>query len=318
MPEESSTPSLRDVFNREVRKAAEDFPALKGRFLFVNADDGQTIAAIEPGKTGLQGTNDIGIIAAKMAEGVKESGTPIATKMADINLDVLVFTNLPYRMFAGIDQPGEMETVAAFDHELGHLLVPGAFSSNDKLYRETAADCFAALRHIQRYGDDSRAIQRAGWHRAFSFVLSGDAEHFTSFALDEIGRLRGTLDIAALTPAQTVAFAQLLAEEFTVHADVMAALEGKFAPARQLLQETHDIGRALKAIADIALAGDWHAYRLGSRALEPLLHGDVPTVDLSGADWDAVRASMKEKDAQFQRDGLLAGLPLKNPPGAKA
>lgn len=283
----SNPPSLRDVFNREVKKAVADFPALEGRFVFVNVAEDQTIASIDAAKTPLFRPEQFNYVAAQIATGAKDSGTSQATKVKEAGLSILAFVPLPYKIFAGRDQDDEMEAVAEFDHELGHLVVEGAFSSPDKIFRETAADIFAALRHVQRYGGASRAAEKGGWHRAFDFIMSGDADHFTTFGLDAAAAVQ---DAATLTPQQAAELARKLAQAHTPDAATISRLTEAFAPARDVMQATRNAEATLKEIARITLeSGDDAIFRLGSRALRPFLDDQVGTIHLAGPEWDDVR-----------------------------
>lgn len=317
LPQFSSTTPLREVFNREVQKATDDFPALKGRFLFINLPDEQTVISIEAGKTGLQSDRQLQRIVSEIAHNADEAGSSMATKLP-VGLNVMAYTPLPFKMFTGRDQSDEMETLAVFDHELGHLVVGGAFASEDSCYRETAADVFAVLRHVQRYGDESRAIEKAGWRRAFDFVMSGDRGHFTTIALDEVSRLTDKLDIKAMTPDQTIKLAQRVALEHTPHFDATDIVGASFEPVRLVRERTGSIEASLKVLADIALASDnaYYTFKIGSRVLKPFLNDEVrdgnnQPILLKGAYWDKVRQELAERGAQLKDDGILFGMPLK-------
>jgi len=295
--------TLRDVFNREVATAIADFPELKGRFVFINIPDDQTIASIEQGRTLLAAPEQFNYVAAQIAGSAKASGTSLATKVKAANLDVLAFMPLPYSIFAGRDQSGEMEAVAEFNHELGHLVVDGAFSAADTCYKETAADVFAALRHIQRYGDDSRATSKAGWYRAFDFIMTGDAGHFSTFGLDALAALQadGT-NIAALTPSQTAALAKTIADDHAPDADAQARLTAAFKPAREVMQESREVQTCLKEIARLSLETEEEdTFRTGERALRHFLNGQVPTMPLTGHEWDDIRKKIAARKASPKR-----------------
>ncbi|MDE1152242.1 MAG: hypothetical protein PW788_06880 [Micavibrio sp.] len=321
LPDFPAPKSLREIFNREVHKAVEDFPELKGRFLFINLPDQQTVASIEPGRTAIRSQGQLQQIADDVSERAAQARSSLASKIPQLDLNVMAYTPLPFKMFTGKDQSNEMETMAVFDHELGHLVVGGAFFSKDACYRETAADAYAVIRHIQRYGDDSKAIEKAGWRRAFDFVMSGDRGHFTTLAIDEIATLRDKLDITAMTPDQTIKLAQRIALEHTPHFDATDTVSAAFRPVRQAMQGSGDIDVALKMLADIALASDnaYYTFKIGSRVLKPFLNGEVRSADgtpykLEGQYWDNVRAEMAGKTQQLKEDGILFGMPLKGQP----
>jgi hypothetical protein len=320
LPDFNEKLPLREIFNREVRKAVDDFPQLKGRFIFVNAVDGEANAFVDPE---LVSNAELDQITADMTKQAKKAGSAFATKLGRYHeLDVMTYTPLPFRMFTGKDQPAERELMATFDHELGHLVVPGGYYSKDPCFRETAADAFAVLRQAQRYGDADEAIKKAGWRRAFDFVMSGDAGHFTTLSIDEMKPLMDKLDVKAMTPDQTVKLAQRFALAHTPHADVTNNVAKSFNPVRETLRDTHDIKEALKVLADISLSSDtaYYTFKIGSRVLKAFLDGEVRNAkdnsvfELKGDYWDGVRQKIAERDLQMKDEGLLLGMPLKGAP----
>lgn len=318
LPENTGTKSLSDIFNHEVKKALTDFPQLQGRFMFINAPENGAVVDIDKEMLGIRSDRELQQIMSDIKQSAEKAGSSMATKLGRDSIDVLVYTPLPFKMFTGKDQTPEMEAMAVFDHELGHLVVRGGFFSKDPTLRETAADTFAVLRHIQRYGEESKAIEKAGWRRAFDFVISGDAGHFTMLTLDEVTKLKDTLDIKKMSPQQTSDLASRLALEHTPHADVTNSIAYEFEPVRQTMKRTRNIEAAMKTLADIVLAddADFYAIKIGGRALKPFLNGEVRNADgtpyeFKGAYWNSVKDELNAKLASIDHDGLLFGMPLK-------
>jgi hypothetical protein len=318
LPANAGGPSLTETFNREVKKALTDFPQLQGRFMFINAPEDNAILDIDKEMLGIRSDRELRHILDEIKHTAEKAGSSMATKLGRDTLDVLVYTPLPFKMFTGKEQTQEMEAMAVFDHELGHLVVRGGYFSQDPTLRETAADTFAVLRHIQRYGDESKAIEKAGWRRAFDFVTSGDAGHFTMLAVDEIITLKDKLDIKNMTPQQTADLASRLALKHTPHADITNSIAYEFEPVRVAMERTRNIEAAMKTLADIILDdnADYYAIKIGGRALKPFLDGEVrngkgETFELKGAYWNSVREELKTKLADLDNEGLLFGMPLK-------
>ena len=318
LPANPDGPSLTETFNREVKKALTDFPQLQGRFMFINAPEDNAVLDIDKEMVGIRSERELQHILGEIKYTAEKAGSSMATKLGRDTLDVLVYTPLPFKMFTGKDQTQEMEAMAVFDHELGHLVVRGGYFSQDPTLRETAADTFAVLRHIQRYGEESKAIEKAGWRRAFDFVVSGDAGHFTMLTLDEVAKIKDKLDIKNMSPQQTSDLASRLALEHTPHADVTNSIAYEFEPVRQTLKRTQNIEAAMKTLADIILDdnADYYAIKIGGRALQPFLKGEVRNADgtpyeLKGAYWNSVRDEMNTKLASLDKEGLLFGMPLK-------
>jgi hypothetical protein len=311
--------SLTEIFNAEVRKAVRDFPELNGKFLLIDTESKHVHSSIDPDVTRVRSARDMDGIIAKVAQDSRKMGSSLAMKMDNVNLDIMAYTPLPFKLFTGQNDPNEMEAMAVFDHELGHLVVRGGYYSEDPCFRECAADSFAVLRHLQRYGEKSEAIERAGWRRAFDFVMSGDAGHFTTLVIDEIKSIKDKdrLNIAAMTPEQTARLAMRVALEHTPHPDVTDAVAASFSPVRAMMQKTGNLERGMEMLAEIALANDsaYYTYKIASRVLKPFLEGKVTGTDpnaFKDGRWANIRRRMGERQKQFESEGILFGMPTKN------
>lgn len=316
LPQNDTTVSLSEVFNREVRKAMRDFPELDGKFILVDTENGRVHGAIDPTVAHIRSRRELDGLISGVASESKKAGSSFAMKIDEANLDVMAYTPLPFKLFTGPKDAAEMEAMAVFDHELGHLVVRGGYHSEDPCFRECAADSFAVLRHLQRYGEKSEAIDRAGWRRAFDFVMSGDAGHFTTLAIDEIAKHKNNLDIAAMTPEQTAKLAMRIALEHTPHPDVTNAVAVSFAPVRDMMRQSGNLEKGMALLADIALANEsaYYTFKIASRVLKPFLEGKVQAenADFSGEKWNDIRTRMNDRQKQFDREGLLFGMPVKN------
>jgi hypothetical protein len=318
LPDNNEKLPLREIFNREAAQAVKDFPQLDGRFIFIDAPNNIAITRhLDLGALGLQSDRQLSRVLGKIKNEAEKAGSSMATKLGDNEIDLMVYTPLPFKLFTGKDQPGEMEIMATFDHELGHLVVKGGFFSRDSTLRESAADVFAVLRHIQRYGEASEAIDRGGWRRAFDFVMSGDAGHFTTLAVDEVTALKDRLDIKVMTPQQTADLSARIALQFTPHMDVTNEAADSFEPVRRVMHYSRDLTAGLEKLAEITLsdAASYHTFKIGARALERFLDGKISTPDgpllLQGRFWDDVRRELTDRMARLDKEGLLMGMPLK-------
>jgi hypothetical protein len=317
LPDNDERLPLREIFNREAHRALEDFPQLQGRFIFIDAPDNIAITDLDRAALGLQSDRALDRLLSEMKHAAEKAGSSMATKLGNNDLDLMVYTPLPFKLFTGKDQPGEMEIMATFDHELGHLVVKGAYFSEDSTLRESAADAFAVLRHIQRYGDKSEAIDRGGWRRAFDFIMSGDAGHFTTLVVDEVEALKDRLDIRAMTPQQTAELAGRIALQFTPHMDVTNEAAHSFEPVRRVMRRTGSLEAGLEKLAETVLSPDveYHTFKIGARALQRFLDDKIVTPEgpflLRGRFWDGVRRDLDARLDQHDREGLLLGMPLK-------
>ncbi len=335
--------SLKAVFNAAVNEAVEQYPVLKGRFLFVNAGELTMQHDIDPRRTGFRDERDIQQFAGQMVQEA-QGGSAFATKIQELGVHVMTYNPLPFRLFTTQDQPYEMEAMATFYHELGHLVAPAAFGSPTEGLAENVADVFGILRHIQKYGDESKAIEMGSWGRAWRFVLTGQGDHFTTLSIDAMPKLLEKLDVQALTPAETAALSARVALQNTPHMEVMATVARNFRDVQKTIAQTRSLSKGLKALAEITLSDDheksetYFTFRIGSSALQRFLDGkvnfDVETqkmlfgervsndtgpIKLEGEYWDGVRQRMADRRAQLDKEGVLLGMPhLKEPRAPKA
>ncbi|MDI1226061.1 MAG: hypothetical protein PSY14_00050 [bacterium] len=335
--------SLKEVFNAAVKEAVIQYPQLKGTFLFVNAGEMTMNSDVDLRRSGFRDENDLQKFAGQMVREA-EGGSAFATKIAQLGLHVMTYNPLPFRLFTTKDQPYEMEAMATFYHELGHLVAPAAFGSPTEGLAENVADVFAILRHIQKYGEDSKAIEMGSWGRAWRFVLTGQGDHFTTLSIDAMPKLLEKLDVQALTPAETAALSARVALQNTPHIEVMATVARNFQEVKRIIARTGDLEAALKKMAEITLSDDheraetYFTFRIGSSALQRFLDGkvgfdvetqkmlfgqqvsrDTTPIKLEGRYWDDVRDRMAERRAQLANEGVLLGMPhLKDPRAPKA
>ena len=333
--------SLSSIFNAAVKEAVEQYPVLKGRFLFVNAAERNMQPDID--RTRIRSDRQLQQLAQELID-TAEGGSAFAAKIGELGVHVMTFNPLPFRLFTTQDQPYEMEAMATFYHELGHLVAPAAYGSPTHGLAENVADVFGILRHIQKYGDDSKAIEMGSWGRAWRFVLTGQGDHFTTLSIDAMPKLLEKLDVQALKPEETTALAARVALQNTPHIEVMHTVAQNFRDVRRTIARTQSLEEGLKVMAEVTLSQDhenretYFTFRIGSSALQRFLDGkvgfDIETqkmlfgeqvsrstapIKLEGEYWDGVRKRMDARREQLDREGVLLGMPhLKEPRAPKA
>ena len=112
-------------------------------------------------------------------------------------------------------------------HETGHALIP-----NDALSTEFAADAYAALRLLQRFGSQAKAfLSMLSWARAIGSVFNG-VDHLTTTVLDKI------IDDSArhnnfmgLNPEKTIARAQAYGKNWRPAGSILIAAENALTQA---------------------------------------------------------------------------------------
>lgn len=124
-----------------------------------------------------------------------------------------------------------------FDHEMGHLTVPGGTKSywHDKgdphlaaAMPENIADAYGVLRSFARHGAAAETtLDHAAFIRAVEAVR-GTASHPCLATMDKIILDAKSCDFSALTPRQTHAVAQAYARLFSPGPQALAAVRGTF------------------------------------------------------------------------------------------
>jgi hypothetical protein len=105
--------------------------------------------------------------------------------------------------------------VFIFDHELGHLLLKNGMTGDEHL-NECAADAYATLRHIQRYGADTQFLRY--YNRADMVIFGQSPAHCTDMVVKRVKELAESMDLSALSDAQTVRLAEEIANDYRVDA----------------------------------------------------------------------------------------------------
>jgi hypothetical protein len=113
-------------------------------------------------------------------------------------------------------------------HETGHALIPGHDVDNNHPFRESAADAFAALLFLQRFGPEAKDfLSKMSWNRAFEAVR-GDTSHLTTFVLDKIIADSAHEDFYNLSLAETIKLAETYAKKWTPKIKTLSAIRGFF------------------------------------------------------------------------------------------
>lgn len=106
--------------------------------------------------------------------------------------------------------PAWMDKLSILDHEIGHLLVPGGYDDDTTAaHEECAADAYALLRHVQRFGDTTDIFMQLRYSGAYS-LMAGVRENYTVPVVDAIEREGRTADLTQLSLDDTIALAARL------------------------------------------------------------------------------------------------------------
>lgn len=310
---------LRDIFNAAVEEVHDIFPETRGRFCILNVVDQEIYGRIYLENTRLPSYAALDKIIEREMRMADDSPTATFNHGARI----LAYRSRPGSdyMFAGTKARPEINLMAIFDHEMAHLLIPGAIGGHtlsQEIFSESAADVYSVLRSIQRFGAESPGAGTLAWARATNFINSGDPGHFTFFALDALEKMQDRIDFQALSPRETLELARRIALEHTPPDRLVFALQDIFAEYRRVRDRDGDVP-ALHVLADITLddKAGYHAFKVGRAVLNRFLDGKIllggaPCL-LKGRYWDSVYSELQQRDAAIEREGLLHGFPQKQP-----
>jgi hypothetical protein len=301
---------LRGIFDAAIAEVHDVFPETRGRFCILNVVDQEIHGRIFLENTGLSSYAALQRIIDR--EMRKTDDSPTATMQCGAR--ILAYRSRPGSdyMFAGINARPEINLMAIFDHEMAHLLIPGAIGGDtlsQEIFAESAADVYSALRSIQRFGDESPGAGKLAWARAMNFIDTGNAGHFTFFALEALEKMKDEIDVYSLTPRATLALARRIAVENTPPERLVRDLRHAFHDYRAL-RRREGIVPALEMLADAILnsEADDRLFKVGRAVLRDFLKGNI-TVDgktclLEGRYWDSVRDELRSRDAKPDRQRL--------------
>ncbi|MDE1152246.1 MAG: hypothetical protein PW788_06900 [Micavibrio sp.] len=310
----SARPALSAAFNKVAQRTVADFPELEGRFLLIDLDAGEIHGEPNMLKTAFSTVEEVEAYINDAAQSAIESGTSSSTYSPEHKLSIIFFNSAGQTSFGGA---AVEEALGIIDHEIGHIVVKGALETStfsELVYAETAADLYASMSHARRNGNDPAAIRTLAFNRAYGLVTRGDEDtqaHFTAFALLELADMAKTTDFSKMEPRLAAGMAEMLAQQYALTEPEVKMLADTFKDYRAKAET--GIETALKYVAQQTLAPDASpaVERLGGFMLSFYLDGKISVdgkpVRLAGAEWDDVRAQLKQKT---ERPAAPAGIIL--------
>ncbi len=222
------------IFNDAAQVVAHDFQRLyQDGFIFTTHEEPIYISpafakALRPAVIDyvLQSKKDF-FMRDKAAGGVFYWSKPIrGVDAAEVSVNLTDFDrpDMPHRHYTEGRVPYLWSSMFLFDHEVGHATMYHEYRGH---VSECIADSYAYLRHIQRFGhsDDFFDYRRS---REAMALIKGDAEHYTVSVADKIDLLRHEVDIAALTPEQTVELARRIGAAYAFGVDYRQSIAADF------------------------------------------------------------------------------------------
>ncbi|MDE2337049.1 MAG: hypothetical protein KGL10_07040 [Alphaproteobacteria bacterium] len=172
----------------------------------------------------------------------------------------------------------EMRELFVLDHELGHHVtekgIGGGYSSEMK---ESSADAYAALRHVQRFGKDTLFIKKRGNIMAANIVLHADAAHYTTDTIHRALQVAEEQDVSRLPLEETAALAGKIADETCLNAGTAIKVRNAYLPVNRACRK--HIG-GVSEVVDKIVARDSTAYDLICRETIAVMRAHVSDADI--------------------------------------
>jgi len=196
----------------------------------------------------------------------------------------------------------DLENFYVFDHEVGHAICRDGLKGYDKNIKECAADAYAVIRHIQRFGADN-GPETLMQMRAVEGVFRNDrGAHFTAPVIEKILEDAARFDMRRLDPQQTAELANRYAIAHAPHPAALEYLRRAFQPYNGKLGLVAAGDTAmLKAFAEAVLKTKSDLeFKWGGMALKAVLEGKVlcngTRLRPEGQDWDKIRKSLSRRE----------------------
>jgi len=294
-------------YEREVTQAWRDFPEVKDKVLFFEPNAGGRLIYPAPAaeREAIQQQINPKSIQWEIESARKMYGDNSICQPRGHRRLIFLYTVKHPHDVTDKTAPVAQETTFIFDHELAHAIIPNAsYRDGEKNRAESIADAYAVIRHFQRYGADSPAIDAIVANRAFDFVFREPRyghSHFTSPVTEKILACRYDIDWDSLTPQQTGDLARKFVFEHEMEAEALSVLHKEFNAFHYKAKDIENGDRIpVLTLAEKVLVTDCsNVFKYGSAALKLCIDQQAADGVLAGAYWDNVRRKLAKKQQTF-------------------
>ena len=213
--------ALPEIFNETAAAAYAEFPCELRDLVILLVPDTETPVFVSP-EIAEHLTKSVAAVKKVLAEVTdilhKKVWSALASTEYFIDrkrINLIAVNHEIRRAFFSERYTPEMRFAYILDHEIGHhILQNGMFSLGVSAQQsESAADAFAILRHIQRYGKDTDNAGGEAGRVAHRLVLCGDSEHYSSDSIERAIEYANEIDISGLSLRETAALAEKISRE---------------------------------------------------------------------------------------------------------
>ena len=197
----------------------------------------------------------------------------------------------------------EMNLTWTLDHEIGHHILRNGTDGLHLQVAESAADAYATLRHMQRFGKDTQYIRDYISDSAAYFILHGDKDHYTADAVERALAVAEDMGdkFFRLSERETAKMAADIADENTLDAKTLQRVRAAWKPMKEIFNPAEMAGDDIRATFLSVLQkypGDAAVRDAGERFLDNLLPAWRRKLHISQAD---IKAAAKIPGAQMTR-----------------
>lgn len=294
-------------FEKEVEQAFNDFPQLRSSTVFVDAEQPSEIHSRSGSAMRDYAATDI---SSQIEKWIKEKKSSVVFH-ASFGSSVFHAVLLNERHDISIIYPPDVNKAFTLDHEMGHALTAWP---NSEIGWENAADAFAAIRHLQRFGNDPRMLVVLSCFRSYETADRDNTSHMTMPVINQIISDSKRFDFSSLSPEETVKAAEDYAREYTPSlSDEKYALSFAHTalPFYRILRSKK---RRLEFMASTALTTpDRFSFQIGLSAFRPFLDPEGAMLEGRHIKFDLktrekFRAAFVERARYFWLDGLASEL----------
>ncbi len=315
--------SLAQTFNETAAAAYAAFPRQLQRLVILMTPSSDTPVYVSPAIADqlTKNTADIKKAVEYAAQRMRDkTWTAMANKNYDLagtSVNLIALSENP-NVSVSARCTKEMKDIFFLDHEIGHhILKNGYFSAEiSRQQAEAAADAYAMLRHIQRFGKNTDHAAFYDDDRASRIILLSDPEHYTADAIQGAIRLADEMDISGLSLRETAALAEKIADKYRMDDETLDKICKAFEPAAEIFKEAKGWnGACLKEVVeamrkhkkdpDIVMAGK-RFFNIPSRK------EFVTKTAKTDPYWQEARKYLLKVEKKFPRRSLLQRLGLKH------
>jgi hypothetical protein len=228
--------SLVKEFSKTAAQAHEAFPDALAMLVVLLVSDTDTPVFVAPIAAEKLTKNTMTLQAAirKVAQQIVETNsTGIASAHYALANTIVSLIALDNRYTDNYPQnfTKEMDAIFTLDHEIGHLIITKGPSPNEHL-SECAADAFATLRHIQRFGKSTDILEYLRDKTVQGAIFDTEIAHYTTDAIELASKEADKMGnrFFELSLRETAILAAKIADEARLAKEALINIQSAYQP----------------------------------------------------------------------------------------